>query len=492
MSNLKKVLSSSFLLSSEAILRKLVGLISTLVLARLLVPEDFGLIAIALMVMGLIDAMKQFGGATYLLKSETINTDMINTSWTINFSTNLCMALLLVLATPYIAEYYSDDRLKAVLWAFSGIWIVRSLGNPALIMLRREQNYLPIVKLSIFTKVIAVIVVVISAVIFESYWALVLGQFTTYFLNTIGGYFLYRHKLKFCLTNFKEQWSFSGWWTLQSFVGFAKAQLDTFLVSSMFNKSALGSYHTIKYFASMPISFLLEPASAPLLVELRKIKDNKQYFNQQFNVSLMVTLMLAAPITLFLVQEHYLVTATLLGDNWIEYSGLFAIFCLSIIAYSLQRQALDVMVILGSAKGVFNFQIASFIIVYGTILYLGVNTVMEFAKAKVWLEAAIAVLFFLYITIKYTSFKTLLNLCIALIPIVLSLVVCFYLTPQVNVEYSVFIQLFITATAFFVIYATCLFALGYLLKNASQEWRYIWNLASRIMPARLTQKKKTS
>lgn len=484
MSNLKKVLSGSFLLSAEAVLRKLVGLISTLVLARILVPEDFGLIAIALMVMSFIDAMKKFGGVKYLLKTETINLDMINTSWTINFSSNFVMATLLVIATPYIADYYTDDRLKAVLWSFAGIWIIRSLGNPALVMLRREQNYLPIVKLSIITKIIAVIVVIISAVIFKSYWALVLGQLTTYSLNTIGGYFLYRHRLTFCLKNFKEQWNFSGWWMLQSFVGFLKAQLDTFLVSSMFDKSALGSYHTIKYFASMPITFLLEPAAQPLLVELRKIKDNKAYFFQQYNVSLIVSFIIAAPITFFLMQEHFLVTSVLLGNNWVEYSELFAIFCLSIVAFNLQRQALDVIVILGTAKGVFYFQTFSFIAIYSVLIYAGVNTVSEFAEMKVGLELAIAIGFFILITLRYTSVKTLINLCIGLSPIVLSLALCFYLTPEISNDYSVFIQLLVKATSFFMIYGISIVILGYALNKVNKEWHYIWGLGQRFIPKR--------
>ena len=490
MSTLKKSLTGSFLLSFEAILRKMVGLISTLILARLLVPEDFGLIAIALMVMGLIDAMKKFGGATYLLKSEHINTDMINTSWTINFSSNFIMALLLVIATPYIAEYYSDERLKAVLWAFAGIWIIRSLGNPALVMLRREQNYLPIVKLSIFTKVIAVIVVIVSAVIFKSYWALVLGQLTTYSLMSVGGYFLYKHRLKFCLVNFKEQWSFSSWWTLQSMIGFFKAQLDTFLVSSMFDKSALGSYHTIKYFAAMPITFLLEPATTPLLVELRKIKDNKEYFNQQYNVSFIVTFLVAAPLTLFLIQEHYLITATLLGNNWVEYSELFAIFCISIITYTLQRQALDVMVISGTTKGVFYFQTLSFLIVYGALLYSDINTVIEFANLKINLEITIATVLLSYITFKYTSLFNILNLLIASIPIIISLFLCYQFRPPIDNAYSVIVQLLIAGLIFFTTYLISLLFFCFLLKKSSPEWRYIWNLGVRIITHNLIKTKK--
>jgi O-antigen/teichoic acid export membrane protein len=488
LSNLKKVFSSSFLLSFEAILRKMVGLVSTLILARLLVPEDFGLIAIALMVMGFIDAMKQFGGHTYLLKSDTINVDMINTAWTISAIANSIMAVLLILAAPYISSYYDDPRLESVLWAFAGIWIIRSLGNPALVMLRRAQNYLPIVKLSIITKIAAVIVVIISAVVFESYWALVLGQLTTYSLMTIGGYFLYHHKTRFCLSGFKEQWNFSGWWMLQSIVGFTKAQLDTFLVSSMFNKSALGSYHTIKYFASMPTTFFLEPITKPLLVQLRSIKDNKPYFNQQFNITLTVALLIATPLTTFLIKEHYLVTATLLGVNWLEYSELFAIFCISITTYVIQQQASNIIVILGKAKGIFYFQVVSFIAVYGVLLLQGITDITTFATTKVWMEALVVLGLFLFVVVKYTSTKNIANFVVSITPIFISNIISYLLILDTNPEQWVFIQLVIKTLNFFIVYAICLLLLALLFKRFNPEWKYIWALGIRFMSSNLLKK----
>lgn len=488
MSNLKNVLSSSFLLSFEAILRKSIGLISALILARVLAPEDFGLIAIALLVMGFMDSMKKFGGGTYLLKSDHVTTDMINTTWTISFSANFLMATMLMIATPFIAEYYEDDRLIAVIWAFCGIWVIRSFNNPALVMLQREQNYLPTVKLSIFTKIIAVVVVVVSAFIFESYWALVLGQLTTYSLMAVGGHFLYRHKLRFCLSGFKEQWNFSGWWMLQNFVGFIKAQLDTFLVSSMFNKSDLGSYHTIKYFSSMPTSFLLEPATKPLLVELRKLKNNKHYFIRQFNVALAVTIAIAFPLTIFLIQEHFLVTATLLGDKWIEYSQLFAIFCISIITYAVQRQASDVIVILGNSKSIFYFQLLSFLVVYGVLLSRGVTTLADFATTKVWMEALVVLLLFIYVLVAYTSLANIFNFMVSILPIVIAGWVGHILTFDTNPEHWVFIQLLIKTLNFFTAYLISLMILALLFKRFNSEWNYIWNLGLRLVTNNIFKK----
>jgi O-antigen/teichoic acid export membrane protein len=474
------MLTGSFLLSFEAVLRKLVGLVSTLILARLLVPEDFGLIAIAFLVMGFIDAVKQFGGEAYLLKAETINKDMINTSWTIRVTTNGFMATLLIIATPYISGYYEDPRLINLLYAFAGIWIMRSFGNPGLIMLRRDQNYLPIIKLSVITKLLAVIMVIVSALLLENYWALVIGQFFTYFSMTIGGYFLYHHRPKLCLTGLKKQWEFSGWWLLQSIVGFCKSQLDTFLVSSIYSQGVLGAYHTIKYFSSMPTTFLMEPLTNPLLVQLRQLKGDTLYFNQQLNVALIVALIIATPISIFFALEHKLIVAVLLGDNWSEYSELFAVFSFTIIIYVFQKQTSEVLVIFGYSKSIFYFQLISMLLIYGALLSIDAPNFLNFAKTKVWMEAIVVFGLTAYVMIKYSSVASVGNLCISIIPIAISITISFFLTRQIDIDHLVFIRLALKGITFFGIYFSCIFLFVFVLKTVMPEWRYIWQLNEKV------------
>ncbi len=480
MSSIKKMLTGSFLLSFEAILRKLVGLVSTLILARLLVPEDFGLIAIAFLVMGFIDAMKQFGGGAYLLKAESINKDMINTNWTINLTTNIFMATLLIVATPHISEYYDDIRLVNVLYAFAGIWIMRSFSNPGLIILRRDQNYLPLIKLSVITKLLAVAMVIVSALILKSYWALVIGQFVTYFSMALGSYFLHRHRPRLCLAGFKEQWEFSSWWILQSIVGFCKGQLDTFLVSAIYSQGILGAYHTIKYFSSMPTTFLMQPLTDPLLVQLRQLKSNSVYFNQQLNVALIVALIIATPISIFFVLEHKLIVAVLLGNNWLEYSELFAVFSFTIIIYVFQKQTSEVLVIFGHSKNIFYFQLTSMLLIYGTLLNLDSADFIDFATTKVLMEAIVVLGLTAYVMFRYSTLVSVSYLCVGIMPIGISIALSLFLTREVDIDNMVFLRLAIKAITFFSVYFSCMFLFSFMLKSATPEWRYIWRLNNKV------------
>ncbi|MBO1254387.1 oligosaccharide flippase family protein [Alteromonas sp. 5E99-2] len=485
MSNLKKTITSSFLLSFQAVLKKLVGLISTLILARMLVPEDFGIIAIALMTMGLLEAVKEFGGASYLMRSKEVTEDMLNTTWTLSIILSATITIILVLVTPLIVNFFEDERLYAILWVYSSLFLIKGSGNPATVFLKREQNYLPIVKLSIFGKVISVVAAVAVALIYQNYWALVVGQYVISATVALGSFFIHPYRPKFSLINFKEQWNYSGWWLLQSILGYCKSQLDTFLVSTMFSKAALGSYYTMKYLASIPTTYLIGPSTEPLLVQLAKIKDSGDYFFKQYNISLIVPLCIAIPGCIFLFANHQLATLTVLGDNWIEYSELFAIFCTAIVSLLVQQHASRIFVIHGKTKGLFYYQLISFIIIYSYLIFFDLSDLTQFSTAKIALEFAFSMLFFTYITIKYTSFSNYLICLINLTPIIAASLLASYGSQYINIHYANLydntILQFIAITAVFgTIYFLALLLQAGLLQKVSKEWHYIWDLIMKI------------
>lgn len=480
MASLKKALTGSFLLSFESVLRKLVGLVSTLILARMLVPEDFGIIAIALMTMGLLEALKQFGGGAYILRAKTVTPGMLNTSWTIGFISSSFMAILSILLIPVATSYFEDDRLHNILLVYASLIIVKAAGNPGKFILKKEQNYLPIVKVTIIGKIISVIIAISVALTMKNYWALIAGQYAMALNGTIGSYFIHHHRPKLCLTGFKKQWQFSSWWLLQSIIGYCKSQADTFIVGSLFNKASLGSYHTIKYLASFPTTYLIGPAIEPLLAQLAPIKDNKNYFNQQYIISLIAPLCIAIPGCVFIFNFHELLTLTILGDNWQKYSVLFAVLCINIVTILIQNHANRVLVIHAKTKQLFYFQLVSFGLLYSYILTNDITSIYDFAIIIISFEFAFACVFFTYVSICYTSLKNYLLCLITSVPIIIASIFAIIISNLISFQAPLLIEFIITAISFGIIFLTLLIIQIYLLKGISKEWCYIWNLIVKI------------
>ncbi len=480
MSNVKKGLISSVLLVAESLAKKLIGVVSTLILARVLVPEDFGLVAIATLFMGFLDVLANTGTTQYLLRSDTIDSDTVNTSWTIDLILRTFIALVMIAVAPFVSDYYEDSRLTAIFYVFAALMIFRCLGNPGVAFLRREQNYAPLVKVSIIAKFLSVSIAVSIALIFESYWALILGQCANGITMVAGSYFIHPHKPKLTLINAKEQWHFSGWLIPQSILGYFRTQLDTIMVSSTFGKASLGSYHILKYLAFIPSSEILLPATQPLLVELNKTKNDATLFARQFNISFIGTMLLALPISGFMASQHQLIIYVFLGPNWVEYSELFACFSLLIPAFAILNQARRVLVVFGKTKHMLYYEIVSFFTIYGSLFLIGLEDLFLFGAMRVGLENAICLIFLIYITSSYTGLRNCLRLLTISLPALIAVVVASSVVNMVSLDahYKV-LNLILNGFIFMSLFLLTLSIIHYSAARKTEEWGYIEGLVTK-------------
>ena len=95
------------------------GFISTIVMARLLLPEDYGLVAMGMLVVGLIQTFVDFGPSTALLRKADVTTDEIDSAWTLSIIQGLGIGLLLMMTTPFAVAYFRETRLTFVLWSLA-------------------------------------------------------------------------------------------------------------------------------------------------------------------------------------------------------------------------------------------------------------------------------------------------------------------------------------------------------------------------------------
>lgn len=493
MSDLRKGSFASILLVLEQGAKKMIGLVSTLILARVIMPEDFGIIAIALLVTGFVDILSTTGSEDYLLRVDKLDDDKINTAWTINFILKTIVSLLMIAGGFWAADYYSDPRLVYIISAYAMICFVYSLKNPGMAYLRRAQEYSKIVKLSLITKTFAVIATITAALTLQNYWALVIGAATAALSLTIGSHLIYPYRRRFQLSNAKEQWAFSGWMIPQAIFGYIRSQLDTFLVSSTFGQAALGSYHTIKYIAFMPSEYLLTPMTRPFMVELTKSKTNKNYFNKQYNASFILIMLIAAPISSIMYFYYDLVTLMILGPNWLDYSYLMAIFSLLIPCYIMLQHATRVLILYGKTKQVFQYQIMAFFFIYSPLLIIGIDDLRLFSLVRVAAEIIMSFILLAIISIIYTGFKNSLLLLFSFLPISLSVFTASFVTSIVGKQdVNVFIDLSIITFTFTLVFYLSILIIHMLFLHRLTDWKYLESLVLRIIKPTLKKLIKKS
>jgi lipopolysaccharide exporter len=394
LSEANKVFKGAFFLFSGKMIQRSFGLVSTLILARVLVPDDFGLVAIAHLVISFVAKSMESGSGQYLIQKNLVNDNDINTSWTINIILKLVIFVLLLIATPFVADYYSDERLMLVVPILASMIIAGMFENPYMAILRRNQEYVIPFKIGIIQKVTSTIITVTTALIFQSYWALILGHLVSNVIGTICSYIFMIYRPKFSLVGAKQQWGFSKWMLAKGMLGYTRAQLDTFLVSSFYSPSMLGGFHISKYISSMPGSEGLSPALEPLLATFSRTINDKEAIRHQVSLVLLVVFAIGVPLSCFLYVFSEPFVLLLLGEQWIDFAPVFGILTLLTVPVAIGKVATQIITSTGKVRFLFMYDFYSLILMAATLFYFASSSLETFSATRVLVEFfTISVLF---------------------------------------------------------------------------------------------------
>jgi lipopolysaccharide exporter len=140
MSRSKKSVISAFYLILDSVFQKLIGLVSTLILARILVPDDFGIIAIAALAYGFIEVFSQTGSNQYVISRQTIDDELVNSAWTLDVMVKLVVFVLMQMAALPVSEYYDNPEIEALFRAYPVLLLLGAFTSPSIWLLIRDQN----------------------------------------------------------------------------------------------------------------------------------------------------------------------------------------------------------------------------------------------------------------------------------------------------------------------------------------------------------------
>ncbi len=481
MSNANKALKGSFLLVLTKLSEKSLGIVSTLVLARLLVPDDFGLVAIANLIIGLVSIMADTGSGLYLIQKEEVDDDDINTSWTINLILQTMLFVFLVLITPFASEYYQDDRLLSVIPVLSSMVILGALTNPYLSILIRNQSYELIFKIDIIKKIFSVSVVCIVALIFQNFWALIIGHLVSNMIRVVCSYLYLDYRPKLNLSRVREQWAFSQWMLAKGFLGYSRSQLDTFLISSFYSPAALGGYHISKYISNIPGSEGISPALDPLLASFSKNKNNFDNFKHQIMLTLLVIGATAIPLTAFMFFNSTPIVKLILGENWVDFSSVFGILSLLVIPLAIGKISAQIVISRGRVKALFYYDLFSLMIMAGILFYLSNISLESFSSAKVAVDFILVFLLFIYSAASIFN-KELIKITSAFITILFSAFSLAYLSKVYFLtQIPVFISLTLSFSLFCLTWLLFCYAFFYIFLRKNQAALHLKYLIKQFM-----------
>lgn len=477
-----KVLFGSALLVGRSFTLKFIGLLSTLVLARMLAPADFGLVALATLALGFLQIFATTGTGMYVIRAKNVDNDLLNSAWTLDLILKLVAAAVLIIVAPRISGYYREPELTNVLYALAGLMALGTLRNPGVLLLQREQAFGRIVSLSIVAKILGAIAGVSIALIYQSYWALVVGQIVNGSCDIVGSYVIHPHRPKPCLRGVRKQLRFSGWLIPQAVLGFGRTQFDTFLVSSTFGNAELGSFNTMKYLAYIPGAHILLPATQPLLAELSQSRDNPGHFRFQHNISFLVALMLALAMTTVLTGAAQPLIGLVLGDQWVPFSGLFFWLALLLPAYAMFHHATRTLLVFGRTRYTLVYELFAVLFIFTPLLILGLEDIETFTARRVSLEIGASFIFLCATTWRYTSLTNTFRLLLLSLPVCVACLAGLLAAEAVPASWAAIPFLAAFGTSFLLVFAVVLLLFAVTLRR-QREYGYLLGKLTSVVQA---------
>lgn len=490
MSTAKKLLTSSSLLVSIRFLQRSLGFISTLILARLLTPNDFGVVAVANLVIYFCEVISNTGLQQYIVKSEEVSEEIVNSAWTFNLLTKALIAAMLYALLPFVHLLYNNHKIQLAIAFLIPVILFRAMANPEIQLHRRNLTYKTIFKLEVTTKLIGFVGVVSIAYYSRSFWALIIGDLISNLTMTVLSYFYCHHRPKFIISNVKKQWDFSKWMMARGLVGYSRAQVDTFLVSKFFSVPILGSFNIAREFTVMPANEIIKPAIEPFLATFSEVREKADLLKQQFNIALILIQILIAPIAAFLYFYHVGVVQVLLGDKWSSAAPLMQAMVPLLITFSSNGLLNSACISLGKIRSVFITDVLGLFAIVIILMSFRHSSVVDFTWARSAIAFFTTMLYLIYCCNLVKS-NALSVLSIMSIPYILSFPMYHYSYSFMKVD-GIFSLFYVSGLVFFV-YIIFIISLIFIFSHANKDFLvlkvYFVKLMNKILAFGLKKSK---
>lgn len=306
------------------------GIISSLILVRLLTPEDFGIAAIAMAVFAFIGLFGEFGFNTALIQKNTPQKSDYDTVFTANLIFGAVACLVVLMGANTLAEFFENQNLTSVFQILSFLFLINGLKNVKAVDFQISMDFKKEMKLQVIPKFLSFLVTLLLAFILESYWALILGSVLFSIFTVVCSYLMIPYKPSLSFIGVKELFNYSKWLMLNNLFYYLNNKSIDLIVGKFISTSAAGIYSMSKEMALLPATEVAAPINKASFPAYSRNKNNKEKLcNLFYQTSAMISVIaLPASTGLFIVADYFV--PVVLGESWlaaipvIQYLSIFA------------------------------------------------------------------------------------------------------------------------------------------------------------------------
>ncbi|MFB9948316.1 lipopolysaccharide biosynthesis protein [Rhizobium puerariae] len=310
---------------------RIIDFFNLLILARLLVPADFGLAALAMALVVVIDTVLEVPVTQALVRLNAIDRSHLDTGFTLGVLRSAVIALVfLVAAWPY-ALFNGDSALIPLISVLALGPIAKGFISPALVHFARDLNFRPTFLVETIGKACAFIAAVVTVLSGGAYWAIVANFVVTSVIATAVSYVLAPYRPRLSLKRLSDFAGFIGWFSSAQLISALNWQYDRFLIGAAGDKTMLGRYAVASDVAVIPTQSIIGPALQPVMAAFSQISSNAERMRVAFLKATRFAMVISVPVCVGISLTADLVTDILLGSQWSDAAPYLSLLAISVI-----------------------------------------------------------------------------------------------------------------------------------------------------------------
>ena len=339
------------------IVAKLLTPITNMVLARLLTPEAFGIVATLTMIITFAEIFTDAGFQKYLIQHDFRDERDRDESTNVAFWSNLIMSLLIwaiiaIIQDP-LADIVGNPGLGYVIVIACAAIPLEAFSSIQMALYKRDLDFKTLFKVRIAGLLVPLVVTIPLAFILRSFWAMVIGIMTFNLVNAalLTAYSRWKPRFFYSFAKFREMFSFSVWSMIEAVSIWLTNYVDVFIVGTMLSQYYLGLYKTSSTLVGQIMGLVTATTTPVLFASLSRLQNDHEEFKKLFLQFLRLVSLLIIPIGVGIFCFSDLITSVILGDQWAEASGFVGLWGLtSALTISLSYYCSEVYRALGRPR----------------------------------------------------------------------------------------------------------------------------------------------
>lgn len=345
-------------LASQAI-KFLISTGAMIIVARLLTPEDYGLVGMVVILIGFFWMFQYLGlpAATVRWK-ELSHTQVSNLFW-INVALSTVIAVIVLACAPLLAWFYKEPRLTGIAAGYALVVFLTGISIQHLAILQRQMRFTALAIIDIVAVVIGLVMTIVAAWRGAGYWALVLNQLIVSLLTIVGAWSVCRWRpgLPSRDSELRSMLTFGGDLTGYHFATFFAQNSDNALIGKFWGAYQLGIYSRAYQMLLTPIGQVIMPLGSVAVPALSRLADTPERYRAAYLKIVEKIAMLTMPAVVFTIATSDWLILLLLGRQWSDASPVFMMLGIAAIVQPVAKTGTWLMVTQGRSREMLNWGI---------------------------------------------------------------------------------------------------------------------------------------